>query len=181
MLVFSVLLPILKLLYLLLLSTLPRREVSRMSRQLRALEWLGKWSMHDVLVLSLSIFFIKSQGVYDAKSLNGVYFFTAAVLLMILAYAWLRSDVTASQRASAYARQARRPILDPAQLRLQLPDHPGDRILRARRDAARHPLHHGVRVDQPALGRHHHLGALQERGVLPLLRDLHVLDLLSRS
>jgi paraquat-inducible protein A len=96
-LIFSILLPILKLLYLLLLSTLPRREVSRMSRQLRALEWLGKWSMHDVLVLSLSIFFIKSQGVYDAKSLNGVYFFTAAVLLMILAYAWLRSDVTAVQ------------------------------------------------------------------------------------
>jgi paraquat-inducible protein A len=50
--------------------------------------------MHDVLVLSLSIFFIKSQGVYDAKSLNGVYFFTAAVLFMILAYAWLRTDVT---------------------------------------------------------------------------------------
>ena len=49
--------------------------------------------MHDVLVLSLSIFFIKSQGVYDAKSLNGVYFFTAAVLFMILAYAWLRGDV----------------------------------------------------------------------------------------
>lgn len=93
--IFSILLPILKLLYLLLLSTLPRREVSRMSRQLRALEWLGKWSMHDVLVLSLSIFFIKSQGVYDAKSLTGVYFFTAAVLLMILAYAWLRSDVAA--------------------------------------------------------------------------------------
>jgi paraquat-inducible protein A len=98
-LIFSVLLPILKLLYLLLLSTLPRREVSRMSRQLRALEWLGKWSMHDVLVLSLSIFFIKSQGVYDAKSLNGVYFFTAAVLLMILAYAWLRGDVATPHAA----------------------------------------------------------------------------------
>jgi paraquat-inducible protein A len=99
-LIFSILLPVLKLLYLLLLSTLPKREVSRLARQLRALEWLGKWSMHDVLVLSLSIFFIKSQGVYDARSLNGVYFFTAAVLLMILAYAWLRSDVTASQAAT---------------------------------------------------------------------------------
>ena len=33
--------------------------------------------MHDVLVLALMIFFIKSQGVYDAKSLSGVYFFTA--------------------------------------------------------------------------------------------------------
>jgi paraquat-inducible protein A len=95
-LLFSIVLPILKLLYLLLLSTLPQRELNRLAPQLRALEWLGKWSMHDVLVLSLSIFFIKSQGVYDAKSLNGVYFFTAAVLLMILAYAWLRTDVVAS-------------------------------------------------------------------------------------
>lgn len=89
---FSIVLPVLKLLYLLLLSTLPKQELLRLSKQLRALEWLGKWSMHDVLVLSLSIFFIKSQGVYDARSLNGVYFFTAAVVFMILAYAWLSVD-----------------------------------------------------------------------------------------
>ena len=75
------------------------RAAAAWPRQLRALEWLGKWSMHDVLVLSLSIFFIKCQGVYDAKSLNGVYFFTAAVLFMILAYAWLGSDVTARREA----------------------------------------------------------------------------------
>jgi paraquat-inducible protein A len=104
-LVFSVMLPMLKLIYLLVLSTLPQRELKRMGRQLRALEWLGKWSMHDVLVLSLSIFFIKSQGVYDAKSLNGVYFFTAAVLFMILAYAWLRNDVSASEPAPPPARK----------------------------------------------------------------------------
>src|SRR5438477_126012 len=85
-LIFSIVLPVTKLLYLLLLSTLPHRELKRLARQLRALEWLGKWSMHDVLVLSLSIFFIKSQGVYDAKSLNGVYFFTAAVPFMMLFY-----------------------------------------------------------------------------------------------
>ncbi len=91
-LVFSIVLPILKLLYLLLLSTLPQHGLTRAARQLRALEWLGKWSMHDVLVLSLTIFFIKSQGVYDASSLNGVYFFTAAILFMILAYAWLNVD-----------------------------------------------------------------------------------------
>jgi paraquat-inducible protein A len=96
-LIFSIVLPITKLLYLLLLSTLPQGELRRLARQLRALEWLGKWSMHDVLVLSLSIFFIKSQGVYDATSLNGVYFFTAAVLFMILAYAWLRSDAGAAE------------------------------------------------------------------------------------
>ncbi len=91
-LVFSIIFPIVKLLYLLLLSTLPQSEVFRLRRQLRALEWLGKWSMHDVLVLALTIFFIKSQGLYDAASLWGVYFFTAGVLLMILAYAWLRDD-----------------------------------------------------------------------------------------
>ena len=63
--------------------------------------------MHDVLVLSLSIFFIKSQGVYDAKSLNGVYFFTAAVLFMILAYAWLGSDVDRRARRPQPARPRR--------------------------------------------------------------------------
>ena len=102
-LIFSIVLPVTKLLYLLLLSTLPHRELKRLARQLRALEWLGKWSMHDVLVLSLSIFFIKSQGVYDAKSLNGVYFFTAAVLFMILSYAWLRTDATTAEPATPAA------------------------------------------------------------------------------
>ena len=96
-LVFSLVLPVLKLLYLLLLSTLPKHELTRMARQLRALEWLGKWSMHDVLVLSLTIFFIKSQGLYDASSLNGVYFFTAAVLFMILSHAWLHGDASAKK------------------------------------------------------------------------------------
>lgn len=96
-LVFSIILPVMKLLYLLLVSTLPAAEVFRQRRQLRALEWLGKWSMHDVLVLALTIFFIKSQGVYDAASLSGVYFFTAAVLLMILSYAWLRLDGSSEQ------------------------------------------------------------------------------------
>ena len=106
-LVFSILLPIVKLLYLLLLSTLPVAELRRYGRQLRALEWLGKWSMHDVLVLSLTIFFVKSQGVYDARSLNGVYFFTAAILFMILAYAWLRTDAV-REGAVAATKKARK-------------------------------------------------------------------------
>jgi paraquat-inducible protein A len=91
-LIFSIVLPILKLLYLLLISTLPTAELVRQHRRLKALEWLGKWSMHDVLVLALTIFFIKAQGLYDAASLAGVYFFTAAVVLMILSYAWLRTE-----------------------------------------------------------------------------------------
>ena len=103
---FSIVLPTLKLLYLLMLSTLPVHELRRQSRRLRALEWLGKWSMHDVLVLSLTIFFIKAQGLYDARSLTGVYFFTAAVLFMILAYAWIRTDAVAAE-AHAEAQRIR--------------------------------------------------------------------------
>jgi paraquat-inducible protein A len=98
-LIFSIVLPVLKLLYLLLVSTLPASELVRQHSRLKALEWLGKWSMHDVLVLALTIFFIKAQGLYDAASLAGVYFFTAAVVLMILSYAWLRTEGLASATA----------------------------------------------------------------------------------
>jgi paraquat-inducible protein A len=102
-LVFSIVFPVLKLLYLLLVSTLPNEEIVRQHWRLRALEWLGKWSMHDVLVLALMIFFIKSQGVYDASSLNGVYFFTAAIVMMILAYAWLPAVASADERRKKLA------------------------------------------------------------------------------
>ncbi|MEQ1712287.1 MAG: paraquat-inducible protein A, partial [Hyphomicrobium sp.] len=108
-LIFSICFPVLKLLYLLLVSTLPASEISRQARRLRALEWLGKWSMHDVLVLALTIFFIKSQGVYDAASLTGVYFFTAAVILMILAYSWLRTEEAALAPATAATGEDARP------------------------------------------------------------------------
>ncbi|MGD9783702.1 MAG: paraquat-inducible protein A [Hyphomicrobiaceae bacterium] len=100
---FSIVFPVLKLLYLLLVSTLPIEEITRHYRRLRALEWLGKWSMHDVLVLALTIFFIKSQGVYDARSLTGVYFFTAAVVMMILSYAWLRGGENAARKPEVLA------------------------------------------------------------------------------
>jgi paraquat-inducible protein A len=92
-LVFSIVFPVVKLLYLLLVSTLPAAELRRHAKRLKAIEWIGKWSMHDVLVLALMIFFLKSQGIYDAASLPAVYFFTTAVALMILSYAWLKMDV----------------------------------------------------------------------------------------
>jgi paraquat-inducible protein A len=104
-LIFAVFLPVLKLLYLLFLALLPQRELLRISGQLRALEWLGKWSMADVLVLALGIFFIKSHGVYDARSAPGMYLFSAAVLLMMLAYVWLRSGASAAGTTLAVRRQ----------------------------------------------------------------------------
>ena len=92
-LVFSIVFPIVKLLYLLLVSTLAGGRAAPPRQAPERIEWIGKWSMHDVLVLALTIFFLKSQGVYDAASLPAVYLFTAAVVLMILSYAWLKTDV----------------------------------------------------------------------------------------
>ncbi len=112
--VFSILLPVFKILYLIMLTTMTPEALERQYGRLRTLEWLGKWSMHDVLVLALMIFFIKSQGIYDATSLSGVYFFTLAVVFMILAYAWLNAfSLNAikarSLRHEAEAAAARRP------------------------------------------------------------------------
>ncbi len=135
-LVFSIVFPVLKLLYLLLVSTLPNEEIVRQHWRLRALEWLGKWSMHDVLVLALMIFFIKSQGVYDATSLNGVYFFTAAIVMMILAYAWLPVVASADRRRRMKAMKE----ADPFGL-------PPDRHVNG--SGGEGPLPYSIRVEEP--------------------------------
>ncbi len=109
--VFSILLPVFKILYLVILTTMPLDVLQRQYRRVRALEWLGKWSMHDVLVLALMIFFLKSQGIYDARSLSGVYFFTAAVVFMILAYAWLSIFALAPIRAEHLRVERARPVV----------------------------------------------------------------------
>lgn len=101
-LVFSILLPFFKLIYLVLLSVLPQNNVIRYSRWLKALEWLGKFSMHDVLVLALTIFFIRQASVYTASSGNGVYFFTAAVVIIMLSYSFLHAE---TQRALSLRRR----------------------------------------------------------------------------
>jgi paraquat-inducible protein A len=84
-----------KLLYLLLLALLPLRDIDRLGRQLHALDWLGRWSLHDVVALVLTILLIQRQGAYDAAADSGLYAFTAAVMLTLLGCTWLRSDVVA--------------------------------------------------------------------------------------
>lgn len=88
---FAVVLPAFKLVYLLLVATFPAHLPRH--HHLAALAWLGKWSMHDVFVLALAIFFLKSHGPYDAASLTGALFFSVAIVLMILAHDRLRKDL----------------------------------------------------------------------------------------
>lgn len=106
LLIFAIFLPVLKLLYLLLLVVLPLRDIDRLARQLRALEWLGKWSLLDLAVLVLVIVLVGSQSAVEAASAVGIYAFAAAVALMLLAHTWLRSDVAASRRPAIKAAHA---------------------------------------------------------------------------
>ena len=99
-LIFSIVLPILKLLYLLLVSTLPAAELTRQHSRLKALEWLRNRGRHRGPVRSPTRFFLHARGGYTAGSLSGVYYFTAAVVLMILSYAWLRTEGIAARPPS---------------------------------------------------------------------------------
>jgi paraquat-inducible protein A len=88
--VFSVVFPVLKLIYLLAAAHAGGSEGSERSRLLLDLEWLGKWSMLDVLVLALMVFYVKSSNLADAVTLPGLYFFTAAVVLTMIAHGWVK-------------------------------------------------------------------------------------------
>jgi paraquat-inducible protein A len=114
LLVFAFFLPVLRLLYLLLLAVLPLSEIARSAGQLRALEWVGRWSLQDILALALTAVLIGSQEALTQRAGSGAYFFAAAVLAMVLASAWLRREVSAarlrvSARAAAYASVTRGP------------------------------------------------------------------------
>lgn len=96
---FSILLPSLKLVYLFTVVGLPDKQLIRWGRALRGLEWIGKWSMHDVLVLALTIFYVKSSGIGNAASLPGIYFFAVSVMLIMLVSGAIKSSIAHATRA----------------------------------------------------------------------------------
>ncbi len=81
---FSVAFPILKVITLASASLL-MVITGRIAKQiLRVSVILGRWSMLDVLVLALVIFYVKNSGIGDANTLPGIWFFAAAVVLTTL-------------------------------------------------------------------------------------------------
>ena len=89
---FSILFPFLKLFYLLTLVTSPDMPAEFRSKSISAMEWLGRYSMTDVMVLALMIFYINASGYTEATVLPGVYFFAASALMTMLAYGWANSS-----------------------------------------------------------------------------------------
>ncbi len=96
--IFSIVIPILKIVYLLAVATIPEGDDMGRNRMLHRMEWLGKWSMLDVLVLALMIFYIKSSGIADASSQPGIYLFFSAVLLTMLAHGWVKGPEVSKTR-----------------------------------------------------------------------------------
>ncbi|NJM33466.1 MAG: paraquat-inducible protein A [Rhodomicrobium sp.] len=97
--IFSVLFPFVKLLYLLALYSVRQVSTRAPKRWLKRLGWLGKWSMLDVLVLALLIFYAKSTNLADATSMPGVYLFAAAVILTMIATAIIERDQAQEEQA----------------------------------------------------------------------------------
>jgi paraquat-inducible protein A len=83
--IFSLLFPLTKLIFLLVLYVRRLNDQLPSSKLLAVLSWLGRWSMLDVLVLALVVFYAKQQGVADATALPGIYFFAVSVLLTMWA------------------------------------------------------------------------------------------------
>ena len=92
-LLFSIVFPFLKLLYLLALYSLREVGRSHSGRWLKRMSGLGKWSMLDVLVLALLIFYAKATNLADATSMPGIYLFAAAVILTMIATAIIEHDL----------------------------------------------------------------------------------------
>ena len=85
---FSILFPFLKLLYLLTLVTSPDMPQEFRVKSIAAMEWLGRYSMTDVMVLALLIFYVNSSGYTAARVEPGVYFFMASTFMTMIAFGW---------------------------------------------------------------------------------------------
>ena len=105
-LLFSIVLPAFKLIYIAMAGTLIAFDPFRRPRWFKRIEWLGKWSMLDVLVLALLVFYAESTQLTDAVALPGIYFFAASVILTMIAYGLIERPEMAESLQS-YASQPR--------------------------------------------------------------------------
>ena len=83
--VFSIVFPLLKLLAALYLWYRADAGDPALGRALGRVEWLGRWSMLDVFVVALVIVGIQMSFVSDVEVHAGLYVFTAAVMLSMVA------------------------------------------------------------------------------------------------
>jgi paraquat-inducible protein A len=119
--VFSIFFPFLKLLYLLALYSARQVHPGRPARWLRRMSWVGKWSMLDVLILALVIFYAKATNLADATSMPGIYLFAASVILTMIATAILEHDLI--EPADYKREEDRKADKVAAERRIEVADH----------------------------------------------------------
>jgi len=79
-------------------GTLTSFDPAQRGRWFKRIGWLGKWSMLDVLILALLVFYAKATEFADAISLPGVYFFSASVFLTMIANSLIGSEEAPVER-----------------------------------------------------------------------------------
>jgi paraquat-inducible protein A len=84
-LVFSIVVPVLKLLTLLELCWLQTLEHHHRAWAYRAVEFLGRWSMMDVMLLALLVMLVKLSGLVEFHIGSAVFAFSACVVMSMIA------------------------------------------------------------------------------------------------
>ncbi|WP_203294088.1 paraquat-inducible protein A [Maricaulis parjimensis] len=79
---FSLVFPLTKLVWMWWLQFAPLTQVSH--RSIAWLEWLGKWSMADVLVVAVTVFSLRGSFLFNAQPQPGIAVFAAATLIAML-------------------------------------------------------------------------------------------------
>ncbi|MES9965446.1 MAG: paraquat-inducible protein A [Candidatus Sedimenticola sp. 20ELBAFRAG] len=87
--IFSILLPILKLLLLFVLINPMQRKSQKMKRYLHLMHDYGRWSMLDVFVVAVMVVSVKLDAIAKVHVHSGLYAFGIAVLLTMLVTAWV--------------------------------------------------------------------------------------------
>jgi paraquat-inducible protein A len=101
--IFSVVFPFLKLLYLLTLCLSPSLSNEFQQKSIATIEWLGRYSMTDVMVLALMIFYMNSSGYTEARVMPGIYCFAASALMTMFAYGWANTPAQHPRRPATLA------------------------------------------------------------------------------
>ncbi|ETW95468.1 MAG: hypothetical protein ETSY1_30450 [Candidatus Entotheonella factor] len=89
---FSVALPLAKILILLLITNTSTGIDAAKGRMIHGLSLIGKWSMIDVFIVAILVVAVKFRGVAEVEIHYGLYVFATAVILIHAATCWLEAN-----------------------------------------------------------------------------------------
>jgi paraquat-inducible protein A len=99
----AVLLPGMKLLYLLTLIAARVLPYALRVKSIPAIEWLGGYSVAEIAILGLMLFYLGASDRAGVLILPGAYCFGAAMLLILVAFGWANALGPATARRASLA------------------------------------------------------------------------------